>query len=288
MGLHVAAAPVSSVLGDEAVAVLVLQSPASLGRWFSSTLLGLAAGTAMFIYALRRHRLDDYHGRYRVWISAALGCLLLSIAESTGLIALARAVVRLGTDWGHVRFEIAWSTAITLLAAAAGIRLAIEIRRCGPALASLALAMLCFTVAAAIYWQWPISIGERVAPLWGRGSWLAAYVMLQGTFILYARRVQLEVAGTAALPARKRRSKPVHEHADAAVQQAPPRKTALKLRTDLDPVEIIGSQKKNLTEQQTNDATAVSAAVPIDTDATRKRLSKADRRRMARETRMAS
>ncbi len=39
----------------------------------------------LLIYSIRRHRIDDYRGRYRVWLGAALACLMLSANSVAGL-----------------------------------------------------------------------------------------------------------------------------------------------------------------------------------------------------------
>ncbi len=81
--LHAWAGSLANVLSSQEASALDLNTPRNVSRWFSSMLLGLAGLTAMFIYSLRRHRVDDYHGRYRVWIWTAIGCLLASLVETT-------------------------------------------------------------------------------------------------------------------------------------------------------------------------------------------------------------
>ena len=36
----------------------------------------MASATCLLTYSIRRHRIDDYRGRYRVWLGAALACLV--------------------------------------------------------------------------------------------------------------------------------------------------------------------------------------------------------------------
>ena len=282
LGLHVLAAMLEPRFGKEAVAALCLDAPASLGRWLASTLLGLAAATATFIYSLRRHRLDDYHGRYRVWILAAIVCLVLSLAESTAMTALIRAMVRQGTDWAHIRFNVVWPATVAVLATAMGLRLAIEMRRCRPALAAWALSGLSFVTSAAVYWRWPVIVGEASMPIWGRGSWLTGYLLVLATFFLYSRHVQLDVAGRSALPAKRKRKKPVDVPQEAAAE-AVPRKTALKLRTDLDPVGTAGREPA-----RANESKAAAVSLKTDLQPERQHLSRAERRKQRQERRMAS
>ncbi len=288
LGLHVTAASLAPLLGAEAVVALRLEAPASLGRWLASTLLGLTAATAVFIYTLRRHRLDDYHGRYRVWILAAAVCLTLSLAESTRLLELGRAVARLATEWGHLRFEIVWPAAIGLLGTALGIRLALEMRRCTAALMMLGIATLGFATAAAVYWQWPVAVEPSVAPLSSRGSWLIGYVFVLATFVVYGRQIQLDVAGATLSSAKNKREKPVAVPKEMAVKETAPRKPALKLRTDLDPVDVTPLEKEPIKPTETKPGPAINAISDSSSGPPKQRLSRAERRRMARETRKAS
>ena len=45
----------------------------SFGRWFAGLLMIGSAGASFLIYQLRRHRLDDFSGHYRLW------CLVLLV-----------------------------------------------------------------------------------------------------------------------------------------------------------------------------------------------------------------
>ena len=54
-----------------------LGSPRSCCSWRPSTCL--------LIYSIRRHRIDDFRGRYRVWLAAAVACVVLSADSVAGL-----------------------------------------------------------------------------------------------------------------------------------------------------------------------------------------------------------
>ena len=57
--------------GGTLVAALDLAAKGSLACWFSSLMLLAASVAALLVYAVRRHRTDDYQGRYRIWLWAA-------------------------------------------------------------------------------------------------------------------------------------------------------------------------------------------------------------------------
>lgn len=281
LGLHMAAEQLQLTLGSRATSALRLDSPAALARWLSSTLLGLAALTALFIYSLRKHRIDDYHGRYRVWLTMTLACLAASIVESTGIAALANELGRKASAVATLRFEIAWPAAIATLVTLLGIRLLFEIRRCGPALSALVLAMIAFTGAAAVDHQWPVEVSQASQPLWLGGCWLSGYVLILLTFLLYSRRVQVEIAGTAVLGTK---AKPKRKKAASTTETpapAPAKKPAIKVRTDLDPVETTEPER-------IKEAKPAAVSISIEPEQAAQRMSRAERKRLRHEQRKAS
>ena len=70
-------------IGDEGVAALRVIGPGSIGNWLVGLLMTLSAMVCLQIFALRKHRVDDYRGTYRIWAWAAalfflasLGCVV--------------------------------------------------------------------------------------------------------------------------------------------------------------------------------------------------------------------
>ena len=85
----------AAATGAAMVTALDLSAKGSLGCWFSSLLLLAASAAAMMIYSLRKHRADDYEGRYRVWLWAA-GCLVFAATDEAA--SLREAFAR---PWRH-------------------------------------------------------------------------------------------------------------------------------------------------------------------------------------------
>ena len=83
--LHTFVADWSPVLGDSAASTFDVAARGSLNGWLSSLLLGIAAVLSTLIYVIRRHKMDDYGGRYRMWLWTAAGLTLLSINTIAGL-----------------------------------------------------------------------------------------------------------------------------------------------------------------------------------------------------------
>lgn len=70
---------------DGRVAAFDLDGEGSLGAWFTSLMLGTAALYALLIYSLRRHRMDDYRGGYRIWLWASACFFVMSVDEAGSL-----------------------------------------------------------------------------------------------------------------------------------------------------------------------------------------------------------
>lgn len=54
-------------IGAEGVDSLAIRGSGTIANWFSSFLLIMTGLASLQIYALRRHRCDDYRGTYRLW-----------------------------------------------------------------------------------------------------------------------------------------------------------------------------------------------------------------------------
>ena len=63
-------------IGDVGVEALTISGSGSLANWFLSFLFIASAMASLQIYALRRHRCDDYRGAYRIWLWFAAILLL--------------------------------------------------------------------------------------------------------------------------------------------------------------------------------------------------------------------
>jgi hypothetical protein len=263
------------------LAALDFAAPGNISHWLASTLWLLGALLAMLIYTLRRHRVDDYHGRYRVWLWTAAGCLLLSLFESADLGVLVRAAGRGMVVYFSLAESLVWAGILALVFLSAGVRLAFEMRKCRPAVGALVAAGCCFVIAALMHDTRLVEISSANLPLASRGSWLSGYVLVLTSFLLYARHVIAQIEGRAILaPAKPRRAK-VRKVGRDASDAAPP-KVELHVRTDLDPVEK---------------SSAPSAAIPMRSAANSRQatsdgqsapgMSRADRRRLRRDARMA-
>ncbi|MDF1839883.1 MAG: hypothetical protein P1U77_00510 [Rubripirellula sp.] len=133
---------------------LRLDRPDSFGRWFMVMMLAGTAGLSFLIYQLRRHRNDDFAGRYRLWRTVLIVALLSSLQALVPIVdwsgalldlAFGRRVALAGGDW--VRLIVLFGGAILLL------QMLAEIHRCRFAMLTLSLSVVCWGIAVAVQWN---------------------------------------------------------------------------------------------------------------------------------------
>jgi len=189
------------------------RSLASLQAWMAQLFLMMAAGVACIVRLMRRHRRDDYHGRYRAWgwlaglflLTACAGVVPVgplvaaAVTDATG-IALGPG----GTGW--------WFALAATLYGIVALWVVLPLHeRLGTAFWLTAALASWAGSAAAVWmgpqWRWH---GIGVQSLWALGAAFAAIAMLAA-----ARSVIREVRG---LPARK----PAADRAEAKPARAAP------------------------------------------------------------------
>ncbi|MGH6743210.1 MAG: hypothetical protein ACREDY_29995, partial [Bradyrhizobium sp.] len=141
----------STMAGDGQLAALDLAGEGALANWFSSTTLALASVVAAIIYSVRRHRQDDYHGRYRVWLWVSALWMLMSVDEAASLHeGLTQVALHASGQRGYGDGSIWWVATYGLIFAAVGTRLFLEMRCCRLSSAALVSAVVCFVAAVAV------------------------------------------------------------------------------------------------------------------------------------------
>ncbi len=187
----------------------------NLANWFSSTLLMLAAGISLIIYSVRRHRTDDYHGRYRIWRNASAAWLALGMAISTQPHLLAAELLRQTTGWLTWRQGTLW----WLLPATLGfgyllVRLLADMRVCLPAAITL-LTAIGAGVGGWLIGQGLVSIGQpELRSVIASTTILSGHVLLLTALLVYLRNVILTADGQ--LGTRHKEQKAPNESTTAA------------------------------------------------------------------------
>jgi hypothetical protein len=129
---------------------LDVETAGNLLGWLASVLLIAAAFQAAQIYRLRRHKRDDYRGRYRVWAWLPLVFFGMAACVATGLhrdaVFLLAGLIDPDRAAEHAAL---WPVGGCVLWTLVAVRLAFEIRSHRGSLALLAACTLCYFAAAA-------------------------------------------------------------------------------------------------------------------------------------------
>jgi hypothetical protein len=187
------------------IAALDLGGPNSLAVWFRATLAELAGILALVVYSVRRFKVDDYRGHYRVWCWTAIGCWMMSLDQTAHLrhafrdLMVASTGVRFsndGSEW--------WLVPCVFLLGSIGFRLAADMRPCRLAMAALAAMAVSYLTAAAVSFH-RVAIEDQIRKtMIEQGALLFGNLFLPLSIGLYTRHVLLDARGL--LP--ERRQKP--------------------------------------------------------------------------------
>jgi hypothetical protein len=207
VALHLYSPGWSKVLSVKNLETLSLTAPSGLGRWFSTVLLLIAAGLSSLIYAVRRHRTDDYQGRYRLWATAALCWLLLSLFSSTGTSEVLRELGIRYTAWqGWRSGALWWLVPLATVYGLAILRMSLDMRRAPFSFLTLLLATASWLSAMSMEFGW-ITASFAPQKLVEAGLMMTGHLLLVGALLSYARLVVLQAAGKIAAVAIPRKKK---------------------------------------------------------------------------------
>jgi len=191
----ISAAEITSLFADRFVA------------WSTATMLLVLAAYAKLIFLLRRHRVDDYRGRYRVWRIAVWTALALSLHAVVGGHTIAARALGHFSGWNLLPNNAAWWLAPTAIFGGwLLVKLALDVAECRSALTAYVLAMGCFVAAGVALAGWlPAGLAAWTETL-GRSLPLAGYTLLLAGTLLFARYVVLDVQGLIQHSARRKSS----------------------------------------------------------------------------------
>ncbi|MCE9604507.1 MAG: hypothetical protein K8U03_06325 [Planctomycetia bacterium] len=179
---------------------LNLSGEGSLAAWFSTTTLSLAAFAAWVVYSVRKHRADDYHGRYRVWLGAALAWLFLGVDESASLHEAFRDLM-IGTTGQHGFGDgsIWWIGAYGLVLTVVGVRLLLDMRECRTSTVALGLTAVCYVATTVVVLNvergWLPHLPNTYTVMLKEGMEMVGNLFLLTSMLVHARYVILEAQG---------------------------------------------------------------------------------------------
>ena len=126
-----------------------LRSSHSIAQWLTCQLWMLTAVAAWMIFQLRRHKLDDYRARYRIWVVLAIAAFFSSFeASSSGLLLLGLSI----DGWaqreiGYAGWPLVLATYASIIGVI-GIRLCSELKSAPMSVVSWLVGLLAWGFAA--------------------------------------------------------------------------------------------------------------------------------------------
>jgi len=192
---------VAGLTSDGRVAAFDLDGEGSLAVWFSSVLLLMAGAAAVLIYTVRRHKTDDYHGRYRIWLAAAACWVLMSLDESASLHEGFKEMMGhvTGTTLSGTRLlgdgSLWWAVPYAFLLAVVGSRLVVDMRDCRLASGALLSGAACYVVAVVVQMGWIMPESGSRGVMLEEGAEMVGNLLVLLSMGLYARYVILDAEG---------------------------------------------------------------------------------------------
>jgi len=297
------AAALATLSGVDSISAFQLGGVGSLSTWFCSVLFGVACLLSVLIYSLRRHRIDDYRGRYRVWLWAAAGCLAMSLNAVAPMHQLLADAMTRWTGWSALPGgAVWWLGACGVAFAVFGLRLLLDVRESKLALIAAVSAMACWTLVVAMQLGWLNFAADQSRMLLVSGAMMGGALLLVMTVLCYARHVILDAQGLLPdRPARRRKSK-LEREAAISMESADDRRAKRKSHDRVDSTRQNGrgetSNRRNAMEtDEDSRASKKSSATewvdgsspeddPYDDDdggRRQRKLSKSERKRLRRE-----
>ena len=167
----------------------------SIGAWISSVVLVIASATCLLVYSIRRHRIDDFRGRYRIWLAAAIACFVASLNSATGLHHVLADVMSHVTGWTALRDgAVWWLGAAGLPLAWIFIRVFLDVKECRLAATLFVLATSCYAASVVIHLEL-LSVDAALALMIVGASTMLGHWFALAFTLSYARFVILDAQG---------------------------------------------------------------------------------------------
>jgi hypothetical protein len=191
---------------------------------------------ALLVYALRRHRTDDYKAHYRIWLWAA-GCWFLLSLDECG--SLHESFQELAVHFTGQKIygdgSIWWVGAYAILIGGVGVRLLFEMRGSWLSTLVLTATAVCYVTAVAVRLDFLIDPRSTWSVLVEEGCELLGNQLLLLSMTLHARHVITEMQGGKPKSSRKKvdKGEPKADGKDSAKRSdlaAPPKPGAVDQR----------------------------------------------------------
>jgi hypothetical protein len=194
---------IAQALGLSTVASIELASAGGLASWLAGAALLGAACTCVLIYSIRRHRIDDIRGRYRVWLAAAVAGVILSANSVAGFHQILADALGHVTGWTALRGGAIWWLLLAGLPLVwIAFRLLLDFRECRVATAFFVLAVACYAASLARFLGFGPTVGPRIDALLIGASLLVGHWVMLAAIVANARFVVLDAQGLVAVRSR--------------------------------------------------------------------------------------
>lgn len=222
-------------LDSRLMSAIDLSSRGNLASWYSALLLAAGACGAALVFSIRCHRVDDYRGRYRVWLWSIAALLWGSLDAGTGIHESIGGAMAYAASAPQLA-DVCWLSLYLVVFGALAIRLGIETWHAVGSFSTLSIAAVLYLVAGMTAVGWLPLPGYVVANVLGTSLTMLAHVTLLAGLVLYARHVHLDAQGKLPLrlqtqgpkPKRKSRAKLAVVSSDEEKELAKEKKPAAK------------------------------------------------------------
>ena len=185
-----------------------LASPGNIATWFCSALLASCGVMGVLTYQIRRHRVDDYRGRYRMWYWMVAVMLLASVDRVAGVQETVRiALLYAAGIPDYADALLVWNTTMAVIVAAIVVRLALEMRASRLATLCLLVSLACLGVVLSARLEWCLVDGGVFRHMAMSGLTMGGHIALFMATCLYARHVHRDACGQVACGKFTRRDK---------------------------------------------------------------------------------
>ena len=204
IGAHLGRVGIAEWLQLATVPGIDLNQPANLAAWFSSVAFGGAGLLATIVYGLRRFRLDDYEGHYRLWLFVVPSLFLASICAIVPLhevwsLVCARLMGGNATDSTVMLW---WAAPAILAVVGIGGRVFFEVKRNRFCLASGLVGIMSLS-ACLLTKSGYLAIAGVETCLLIEGTLMFGAGSIAMCCLLYARQMLLEIEGVLSPHVRK-------------------------------------------------------------------------------------
>ena len=287
--LHYFVLPIASAAGMQSASAFDLGARGNVTSWLAAVVLFLASGFCVMTYSIRRHRIDDFRGRYRVWLAAALACLLLSANSVTGLHEVLSDLLTRATGWTALQNGAVWWVAVAGLPLSwILVRVMLDIRECRVGVALFAGAVACYAVSTVSFLGYGPTVEARLEPILISGPLALGHWLVFAAIVAYARFVVLDAQGLVTVRRRTAVKRPASK-ASKKQAAAASNESASAPRPSLAAVEL-SRQTLQIAKRPANSSEWVDGSRPerrrYDDDADDessdgdRKLSKSDRKRL--------